>query len=111
MISGLVGERPISSTRSSRRASSRMIGLPGGEVAINTTGSSAMASGGCGDVLTGLLAARLAQGDEPAFAARLAVHLHGLAGDLAVAAGFAPAVPAGVLAEHLPQAYEKLRQA
>ena len=37
-----------------------LIGLPGGEVAINTTGSSAMASGGCGDVLTGLLAARLA---------------------------------------------------
>lgn len=88
-----------------------LIGLPGGEVTINTTGSSAMASGGSGDVLTGLLAARLAQGDEPAFAARLAVHLHGLAGDLAVAAGFTPAVPAGVLADHLQQAYEKLRQA
>ncbi len=69
-----------------------------------------MASGGSGDVLTGLVAARLAQGDDPAFAAQLAVHLHGLAGDLAVAAGVAPAVPAGTLAEYLPQAYAKLGQ-
>ena len=58
-----------------------------------------------------LLAARLAQGDEPAFAAQVAVHLHGLAGDLAAAAGVTPAVPAGTLAEYLPQAYEKLGKA
>ncbi len=70
-----------------------------------------MATGGSGDVLTGLLAARLAQGDDPAYAAQLAVHLHGLAGDLAVAAGVAPAVPAGSLADYLPQAYEKLGKA
>ena len=88
-----------------------LIGLPTGEVAINTTGNPGMASGGSGDVLTGLLAARLAQGDEPAFAAQLAVHLHGLAGDLAAAAGAAPAVPAGTLAEFLPQAFEKLAKA
>ena len=88
-----------------------LIGLPGGEVVINMTGNSGMASGGSGDVLTGLLAARLAQGDEPAFATRLAVHLHGLAGDLASAAGFTPAVPAGALVDHLQQAYERLRKA
>jgi NAD(P)H-hydrate epimerase len=88
-----------------------LIGLPGGEVWINTTGNPAMASGGSGDVLTGLLAARLAQGDEALFATRLAVHLHGLAGDLALAAGFSPAVPAGVLADHLPQAHDKLSKA
>ncbi|MEO8276313.1 MAG: NAD(P)H-hydrate dehydratase [Thermoanaerobaculia bacterium] len=88
-----------------------LVGLPGGEVAIQTTGNPAMASGGSGDVLTGLLAARLAQGDEPSFAARLAVHLHGAAGDLAVAAGFTPAVPAGALANHLGKAFEKLREA
>jgi NAD(P)H-hydrate epimerase len=70
-----------------------------------------MASGGSGDVLTGFVAARLAQGDDPAFAAELAVHLHGLAGDLAAAAGMAPAVPAGTLAEYLPQAHEKLGKA
>lgn len=88
-----------------------LVGLPSGEVAINTTGNPGMASGGSGDVLTGLLAARLAQGDDPVFAAHLAVHLHGLAGDLAVAAGVSPAVPAGTLAEYLPQAYEKLGKA
>lgn len=85
-----------------------LVALPTGEVAINTTGNAGMASGGSGDVLTGLLAARLAQGDEPGLAAQLAVHLHGLAGDLAAAAGHAPAVPAGTLAEFLPRAYAKL---
>ena len=88
-----------------------LVGLPSGEVAINTTGNPGMASGGSGDVLTGLLAARLAQGDDPVYAAQLAVHLHGLAGDLALAAGVAPAVPAGTLADYLSQAYEKLGKA
>jgi NAD(P)H-hydrate epimerase len=67
-----------------------------------------MASAGAGDVLTGLLAARLAQGDEPAFAADLAVHLHGRAGDLAAAAGIQPAIPAGTLLEYLPSAWAEL---
>ena len=88
-----------------------LIGLPSGEVAINTSGNPGMASGGSGDVLTGLVAARLAQGDDPARAVQLAVHLHGLAGDLAVAAGVTPAVPAGTLVEFLPQAYAKLSKA
>jgi NAD(P)H-hydrate epimerase len=42
-----------------------------------------MATGGTGDVLTGLLAALMAQGVEAFAAAQLAAHLHGLAGDLA----------------------------
>ncbi len=88
-----------------------LVALPSGEVSINSTGNPGMASGGSGDVLTGLLAARLGQGDEPVFAAQLAVHLHGLAGDLAVAAGIGPAVPAGTLAGYLPQAYAQLGKA
>ncbi|MBL8755040.1 MAG: NAD(P)H-hydrate dehydratase [Planctomycetes bacterium] len=48
---------------------------------VNATGNPGMATGGSGDVLAGLLAALLAQGMAPFDAARLAVHVHGRAGD------------------------------
>lgn len=49
---------------------------------VNETGNSGMATGGSGDVLTGIVAGILAQGADPFAAASVAVHLHGLAGDL-----------------------------
>lgn len=50
---------------------------------INCSGNSGMATAGAGDVLTGIIAGLLAQGTEPFQAAKLAVYIHGLAGDLA----------------------------
>lgn len=55
----------------------------GGQVYINQTGNPGMASGGCGDVLTGIIASFLGQGMDPYSAAKLAVYVHGLAGDYA----------------------------
>jgi ADP-dependent NAD(P)H-hydrate dehydratase len=55
----------------------------GRRVYRNTTGNPGMATGGTGDVLTGLIAALLGQKFEPFAAAQLGVHLHGLAGDMA----------------------------
>ena len=54
-----------------------------GLVALCTTGNPGMASGGMGDVLTGVIAALLAQGLTPFAAAKAGVYLHGRAGDLA----------------------------
>ncbi len=53
------------------------------EITVNPTGSPAMAKGGSGDVLSGILCGLLAQGFAPLYAAKCAVYLHGLAGDLA----------------------------
>ena len=55
----------------------------GERLAVNQTGNAGMATGGAGDVLTGLVAGLLAQGLSPFEAAQLAVHVHGLAGDAA----------------------------
>jgi ADP-dependent NAD(P)H-hydrate dehydratase / NAD(P)H-hydrate epimerase len=70
------------------KGSRTLIAHPNGEVAVNTTGNPAMAKGGSGDLLTGLIAGLLAQypGDV-ARAVEAAVYLHGLAADLAVREG------------------------
>ena len=60
-----------------------IIAAPDGQLFINPTGNSALAKGGSGDVLTGLLVGLLAQGASPLAACQLGVFLHGLAGDLA----------------------------
>jgi hydroxyethylthiazole kinase-like uncharacterized protein yjeF len=63
-----------------------LIAHPDGSIAINTTGNPAMAKGGSGDLLTGMVAALLGQHpDEPGRAVEAAVYLHGLAADLTVA--------------------------
>ena len=60
---------------------STVVAEPDGKLWINTTGNSALAKGGSGDVLAGVIASLLAQGHSPADAARIGVYVHGLAGD------------------------------
>ncbi len=77
----------------------------GRRVALNSTGNSGMATGGCGDVLTGLIAALLGQRMPPFEAAQLGVYLHGLAGDLAAQALSEPGLIASDLTRWLGAAW------
>ncbi|MGE0758971.1 MAG: NAD(P)H-hydrate dehydratase [Pirellulaceae bacterium] len=74
----------------------------------NTTGNPGMATGGCGDVLTGLVVALVCQGLAPLDAARLGVHIHGLAGDLAAAELGEVAMIASDLIRFLPHAIRRV---
>jgi NAD(P)H-hydrate epimerase len=67
-----------------------------------------LATGGTGDVLTGLVGALLAQGLEPFDAARLGAWVHGRSGALAARQLGPVSVAAGDVAEHLPAAFEEL---
>ena len=58
-----------------------VLAAPDGRVSVNTSGSSALAKGGSGDVLSGMLAALLAMGAEPFDALCLGAYLHGRAGE------------------------------
>ena len=73
--------------------------------AINTTGNPGMATGGSGDVLTGLITALACQHLEAFEAARLGVHLHGLAGDLAAEELGQVSMVASDLIQYLPEAF------
>jgi len=88
-----------------------LVAEPGGGVWVNPTGNPGMASGGSGDVLTGLAAALLAQGYEALAAAQLGVFLHGLAGDLAAEEKGWEALRATDQIEALPLAFRRLWQA
>ncbi len=76
----------------------------------NCTGNPGMATGGAGDVLTGLIAALMAQHLAAFDAARLGVFLHGLAGDLAAAQLGQEALIARDLVEFLPAAFQEYRR-
>ena len=67
-----------------------------------------MATGGSGDVLTGILTALLAQGYGEVEAAILGVYLHGLAGDFAAKKYSQEAMIAGDIAESLGEAFKKI---
>jgi NAD(P)H-hydrate epimerase len=85
-----------------------LVATPEGEVHLNRTGNPGMATGGSGDVLTGLVGALLAQGFEALTAAQLGVYLHGLAGDLVAEGTGHGALAAGDLPRALGEARRRL---
>jgi hydroxyethylthiazole kinase-like uncharacterized protein yjeF len=89
-----------------------LIANPGGEVWVNTTGNPGMATGGTGDILTGLVAGLMAQMPSRIFAAVMAaVYLHGLAGDVACESKGEHSLLATDLLEALPEGFRRVRQA
>lgn len=78
----------------------------GSQFAINRTGNSGLATGGTGDVLTGLMTGLLAQREQPLDAVRLACHLHGFAADLAVEELTPWGMTSTDLVEWLPAAFK-----
>lgn len=85
-----------------------IIAAPNGETYINSNGNSGMATGGSGDVLSGIIGSLLAQGAEPLKAAAAGVFLHGAAGDLAAEKfGKISMLPTDMI-NCIPLAYQKL---
>ena len=87
-----------------------VIAAPNGTVRINATGNPGMATGGSGDVLTGTIAAWIGQVPHLTDAIALAVHLHGLAGDLAARDVGETGLIAGDIAARLGRAAAALAQ-
>jgi len=85
---------------------------PDGEAWVNTTGNPGMATGGTGDILTGMVAGMIAQHSKQAFMGVLAaVHLHGLAGDVMRESVGEHSLVATDLLQGLPEAFERTREA
>jgi hydroxyethylthiazole kinase-like uncharacterized protein yjeF len=84
------------------KGSRTLVADHGGDVFINPTGNPGMASGGMGDVLTGMIAGFLAQGIPPLEAAKMGVYLHGLAGDYAAFLKGERGMAAGDVIDHVP---------
>jgi NAD(P)H-hydrate epimerase len=84
---------------------------PDGEAWVNTTGNPGMATGGTGDILTGMVAGMIAQHSKQAFQAVLAaVHLHGLAGDVMRESVGEHSLVATDLLKGLPEAFRRTRE-
>jgi len=90
------------------KGAATVIVAPDGREAVNSTGNPGMATGGMGDVLSGLIGALLAQGYDPFDAACLGVFLHGAAGDMLAAEKGPWGYTASELAEKVPLVIKKL---
>ena len=81
---------------------------PSGDIYVNETGNVGMATGGTGDILTGMIASFIGQGTDPFTAAVLGVYFHGLAGDIAVKEKGVLSLLATDLLNKLPEALRML---
>ncbi len=88
-----------------------VVSRPDGQVTLNPTGNPGMATGGTGDVLTGIAGGLLAQGVAPILALSAAVYLHGLAGDVAAETRGEAGLVAGDLAAAIPAAIRRILHA
>ncbi|WP_437917749.1 NAD(P)H-hydrate dehydratase [Sphingobacterium sp. LRF_L2] len=82
--------------------------LPNGEIHFNSTGNPGMATGGSGDVLSGIITSLLAQGYTAEKAAILGVYLHGLAGDIAASEIHEKSLTASDIIEHISHAWHRI---
>lgn len=109
----IAGDRQTAATEAARRfkaiivmkGAPTFVADPDGFVYLNPTGNSGMASGGVGDVLTGIIVSLLAQGCQPLDAALLGTYLHGLAGDMAADSVGQRSLVASDLVDALPDAF------
>jgi ADP-dependent NAD(P)H-hydrate dehydratase / NAD(P)H-hydrate epimerase len=85
-----------------------IIAGPEGRAFVNPTGNPGMATGGAGDVLTGMIASFLGQGLRPFHAAVLGVYMHGLAGDMAAGNKGEHSLIASDIIDALPDAFKEL---
>ena len=84
------------------KGSRTVIADPSGKILVNLTGNAGMATGGMGDVLSGIIGALLGQGVDPLSAAALGVYFHGLAGDKAEEDKGEMGLNAGDIIDYLP---------
>jgi len=85
----------------------RTVVTDGHQTYINATGNPGMATGGAGDVLTGVILALLCQGLDAFHAAQLGVHVHGLAGDIAADERGQVSMIATDILDALPEAFRR----
>ena len=90
------------------KGANTQIACPDGDVFFNSTGNPGMATGGSGDVLTGIITALLAQRYNAKEAAVLGVFIHGRAGDLALADTAMESLTAQDIIAYLPEAWKSI---
>jgi hydroxyethylthiazole kinase-like uncharacterized protein yjeF len=114
-----INEDRIGAVREAARATNCVVVLkghqtlvaePDGHVFVNPTGNPGMATGGMGDVLSGIIAALLARGADPLDAACAGVYLHGLAGDILAEEIGDTGLLATEVADRVPHAIQRIRE-